>query len=275
TLEEFVEAFHAAVAAGQSDAFRSRFGAVDVLLVDDVQFLTNRREMQNELLRLTNTLQSAGRQMVLASDRPPSEIADLDERLVSRFSGGLVVDIGRPEFETRLAILRRRSEERGVEFESGVLEAIAGIDVMNVRELLGALNRLIAFQAVSDAQVTPNAVMALLIGETGTDDLGSLPPPSPRREAPPVVQQAPPPVVEAPREEPRVAEPVAAAEPAAQPEDEFADFMTGVRATVAREVEAWKLRVSEAVIRWEGEGYRTARLSKLLDDGDADTAEAS
>ncbi|MBI1967908.1 MAG: ATP-binding protein, partial [Gemmatimonadetes bacterium] len=97
TLDEYVEAFHAAIAAGQGDAFRRRFQNVDVLLVDDVQFLTNRKEMQAELLRLTEALQASGRQIVLTSDRPPPEIADLDERLISRFSGGLVVDIGTPD----------------------------------------------------------------------------------------------------------------------------------------------------------------------------------
>ena len=91
TLDEYVEAFHAAIAAGQGDAFRRRFQNVDALLVDDVQFLTNRKEMQAELLRLTEALQQAGHQIVLASDRPPAEIADLDERLISRFSGGLGV----------------------------------------------------------------------------------------------------------------------------------------------------------------------------------------
>ncbi|HWP36980.1 MAG TPA: DnaA/Hda family protein, partial [Gemmatimonadales bacterium] len=90
TLEELVEAFHAAVAAGQSDAFRKRFTAVDVLLIDDVQFLTHRREMQAEFLRLTNELQGGGKQIVLASDRAPPEIEGLDERLIGAFAGGLV-----------------------------------------------------------------------------------------------------------------------------------------------------------------------------------------
>jgi len=124
TLDEYVEAFHAAIAAGQGDAFRRRFQNVDVLLVDDVQFLTNRKEMQAELLRLTEALQQSGHQIVLASDRPPAEIADLDERLISRFSGGLVVDIGIPDYETRVAILRRKAEERGSKFQPGVLETV-------------------------------------------------------------------------------------------------------------------------------------------------------
>src|SRR5205807_3644083 len=126
TLDEFVEAFHAAIAAGQGDAFRRRFQTVDALLVDDVQFLTNRTEMQAELLRLTEALQAAGHQIVLTSDRPPAEIALLDERLISRFSGGLVVDMSVPDYETRVAILRRKAEDRGASFPPGVLEAVAG-----------------------------------------------------------------------------------------------------------------------------------------------------
>src|SRR5437763_6711235 len=84
TVDEYVEAFHAAIAAGQRDAFRRRFQNVDVLLVDDVQFLSNRKEMQSELLRLTEALQVGGRQTELRSGRPPAAIADLDRRLMSR-----------------------------------------------------------------------------------------------------------------------------------------------------------------------------------------------
>ncbi len=227
TLEEFVEAFHAAVAAGQSDAFRHRFANVDVLLIDDVQFLTHRREMQAELLRLIGELQAADKQIVLSSDRPPSEIEGLDERLVSGFAGGLIVDMGRPDFETRLAILRRRAEERGAQFAAGVLEAVAAFEVANVRELLGTLNRLVAFQAVSDSALSPESATALLGGE------GALPAP--------------------------------AAAPAAGP-DEFSDFLSDVSTVLARQVEEWRRRVAEAILRWEGEGYRTARLEALLNE---------
>jgi chromosomal replication initiator protein DnaA len=228
TLEEFVEAFHAAVAAGQSDAFRNRFVNVDVLLIDDVQFLTHRREMQAELLRLIGQLQASDRQIVLSSDRPPSEIEGLDERLVSGFAGGLIVDISKPDFETRLAILRRRAEERGADFGPGVLEAVAGFDAANVRELLGTLNRLVAFQAVNEAPLTPESATALLGWEA---------------------EQAP----EAP-----------APPPPAPPQDEFSDFLSDVSSVLARQVEEWRRRVAEAILRWEGEGYRTTRLEALL-----------
>jgi len=229
TLDEYVEAFHAAIAAGQGDAFRRRFQNVDALLVDDVQFLTNRKEMQAELLRLTEALQQAGHQIVLTSDRPPAEIADLDERLISRFSGGLVVDIGTPDYETRVAILRRKAEERGARFQPGVLETAAGVEFPNVRELMGALNRLVAYQAVNETPINAEAARQVLGVEAGGR---------------------------------------AAAAPAAAPAptgDEFSQFLTDVTTTVGKAVEAWRARVAEAVLRWEGEGYRTGRLEKLLD----------
>jgi chromosomal replication initiator protein len=232
TLDEYVEAFHAAIAAGQGDAFRRRFQNVDVLLVDDVQFLTNRKEMQAELMRLTEALQQSGHQIVLASDRPPAEIADLDERLISRFSGGLVVDMGVPDYETRVAILRRKSEERGMSFQPGVLETVAKVEYPNVRELMGALNRLIAFQAVNESPVNAEAAKTIL----GIPAAASATAASP-----------------------------AAALPAAASPDEFSQFLSDVTVTVGKAVEAWRARVAEAVLRWEGEGYRTGRLEKLLD----------
>lgn len=230
TLDEFVEAFHAAIAAGQGDAFRRRFQNVDVLLVDDVQFLANRKEMQAELLRLTEALQTASHQIVLTSDRPPAEIADLDQRLISRFSGGLVVDIGVPDYETRVAILRRKAEERGASFQSRVLETVAGAEFTNVRELMGALNRLVAYQAVNEQPLDAEGAKQVL----------------------------------------GLAAAAAGAGPAATPaaagtgQDEFAQFLSDVSVTVGRAVEAWRARVAEAILRWEGEGYRTRRLEALL-----------
>jgi len=232
TLDEYVEAFHAAIAAGQGDAFRRRFQNVDVLLVDDVQFLTNRKEMQAELLRLTEALQQSGHQIVLASDRPPAEIADLDERLISRFSGGLVVDMGVPDYETRVAILRRKAEERGSKFQPGVLETVAKVEYPNVRELMGALNRLVAFQAVNDMPMNAEAASKVLGIPTAASSAAASP---------------------------------AAASSAAASQDEFSQFLTDVTVTVGKAVEAWRARVTEAVMRWEGEGYRTGRLEKLLE----------
>ena len=93
TLDHFIEAFHAAIASGQGEAYRKRFADVALLLVDDVQFLSGQRETQAELLRIVDAMQTASRQIVLTSDRPPSEIEALDERLIRRFAGGLVIAV--------------------------------------------------------------------------------------------------------------------------------------------------------------------------------------
>jgi chromosomal replication initiator protein len=211
---------------------------VDLLLVDDVQFLTHRREMQAELLRLTDALQTANRQIVLTSDRPPAEIEALDERLIRRFAGGLIIDVAAPDYETRVAILRRKAEERRAAFGAGVLEAVALLDIDNVRELLGALNRLIAFQAVSETPLTPEQARTLVGGDTGTEN-GAVPPPA----APSPAPSPPPP-------------------PASS---EFDDFLTEIAATVAQQVDAWREKVSAAILRWQGEGFRTAQLEALLE----------
>lgn len=247
TLEEFVEQYHAAVAAGQSDAFRRGAQEVDVFLLDDVQFLADRREMQSELLRLSEAMQARGRQLVLTSDRPPAEIRELDDRLITRLSGGLLVDVAPPDFETRLAILRRKAEERGVVMAPGVLEAVAEISAANVRELIGLGNRLIAFQAVGESPLTPEGARALLIGEVPAG--GPAVPPAP----------APTP---APQES------------AVSPADDFSSFLSLVSQSVARQLEAWKSRVGEAIVRWQGQGYKTARLEALLERGDIPDVEA-
>jgi chromosomal replication initiator protein len=239
TLDEFVEAFHAAIAAGHGEAYRKRFLDVDLLLVDDVQFLTHRREMQAELLRLTDALQTTNRQIVLTSDRPPAEIEALDERLIRRFAGGLIIDVSAPDYETRVAILRRKAEERRASFADGVLEAIAGLDIDNVRELLGALNRLVAFQAVSDKPIGAEQARAL-VGGAAAHDTPSEPAAAPAAPAGPGGGRLAPP-------------------------DEFSDFLTEISATVAQQVDAWRTQIGAAILRWEGEGYRTGRLQKLLD----------
>ena len=102
TLDDFVEELHAA------EPLKERYLQVGVLLIDDMQFLTGHRETQTELLRIFNALQADGRQIVMTSDRPPNEIADVDERLLTRLSGGLIVDMGSPDYETRMAILNAK-----------------------------------------------------------------------------------------------------------------------------------------------------------------------
>ena len=223
-VDDFVQSMHAAVSAGQGDSFRQRYQHVDLLLLDDVQFLTGRRETQTEILRLFNVLQGSGRQIVMASDRAPSDIADVDERLLTRLAGGLTVDIGPPDYETRVAILRVKCEERGIQFNSGVVEELARIDFTNVRELQGALNRLIARQALGDGLLEPGDVKLII-----TERAESLRTPA---RAPSV--------------------------------GEFQNFLSDVATVVARQVETWKVRLGEAIAYWGGEGYRTAVLERAM-----------
>ncbi|HET7469793.1 MAG TPA: DnaA/Hda family protein [Gemmatimonadales bacterium] len=262
TLDEFVEAFHAAIAAGHGEAYRKRFLDVDLLLVDDVQFLTHRREMQAELLRLTDALQTASRQIVLTSDRPPADIEALDERLIRRFAGGLIIDVAAPDYETRVAILRRKAEERRATFAEGVLEAVAGLDIDNVRELLGALNRIIAFQAVSEKPLAPEQARLLVGGEA--EPPVAPPAAEPRREQREATAPRPVPAA-ASAGLAAVGIASAGAEPAPAAPSEFDDFLSEIAATVAQQVDAWRTRVSAAVLRWQGEGFRTAQLEQLLE----------
>src|SRR5215218_7435054 len=233
SLEDFIEQIHAAVAVGEMERFKQRYGRVDMLLLDDLQFLTGRRETQSELLRLLNALQGSGRQIVMTSDRSPSDIADVDERLLSRLSGGLIVDIGAPDFETRVAILRSKSEERKVSFAPGVIEELARLEFTSVRELQGAMNRLVAQQSL-DGTLTPAQVRSVL----GAESVAA--PAAPEHEPAPTAVALAPAV------------------------DEFSSFLTNIASTVAAQIEPWKVRVGETIAYWAGEGYRTAALERLM-----------
>jgi chromosomal replication initiator protein DnaA len=234
TLEEFVEELNHAIGDSAMELFKQRFHMVDMLLLDDVQFLAGRKETQSEMLRLFNTLQRAGKQVVLTSDRPPAEISDLDERLITRLTGGLVVDVGTPDYETRVAILRSKCEERGVVFEAGVLDEVARINFTNVRELQGALNRLIACQTLEEAPVTARSVRELL-GE--------------KPDTPLLV-------------------------PAAARGQEFASFLSDLSEVVAQHIDSWRVRVVEAMTYWHQLGYVTLVLERALEgaeEPDVDT----
>src|SRR5688572_196947 len=162
TLDDILSELHAAMARGEADRLRQRYQTVGLLMIDDVQFLTGHAETQSELLRILNTLQAAGSQIILTSDRPPAEIKDVDDRLVTRMSGGLIVDINAPDFETRTAILHAKCEERKVQFKSGVIEELGRLEFRNIRELQGALNRLIAVQQLGGDPVRPTDVISIL-----------------------------------------------------------------------------------------------------------------
>ena len=173
TLEHFMEEAFSAIERGQRDDFRNRIRDIGLLLLDDVQFLAGHRTAQDEIMRALDALQARRGQLVLASDRPPAEMQDLDDRLLSRFSGGLVADIGAPDYEMRVAIVKRKAEERGHTLDAGVAEALARVQFGNVRELQGGLNRLLAVQELDGRSVSADEV-ANMFGEIKTkDDFGS------------------------------------------------------------------------------------------------------
>lgn len=144
------------------DALRSMFRELDVLIVDDVQFLAGKDKTQEELFHTFNTLYEAGKQIIFSSDRPPKAIPALEERLRSRFEGGMIADISMPDFETRLAILRSKMQEKGLTLDDAICEYVASHIQRNIRELEGALNRLAAFIQLNGNSPTFNDAKTLL-----------------------------------------------------------------------------------------------------------------
>ena len=149
TSEQFVTEFIKAVRERQGDGFRQRYREVDILLVDDIQFLAKREETQTEFFHTFNHLHGAGKQIVIASDRPPHELAGLEERLVSRFRWGLCVDVQPPDLETRIAILQLKAERDHIEVPADVVEFAASKFDQSVRELEGALVRVVAWSELT------------------------------------------------------------------------------------------------------------------------------
>ena len=154
TCEEFTNDYLTAIRERSTDAFRARYRNIDVLLVDDVQFLSGKERTQECLFHTFNALHDAGRQIILSSDRPPSALPELDERLRSRFGWGLSADISPPEPETRLAILQRHAALAPVDVPEAVLAFIAVRAPSNIRHLEGCLNRLTALAHFTGEPVT-------------------------------------------------------------------------------------------------------------------------
>jgi chromosomal replication initiator protein len=135
------------------EQFKEKYRKYDVLIVDDIQFLAGKEKTQEEFFHLFNTLYENNKQIVISSDRPPKAISALEERLKSRFEGGMIADISPPDFESRVAILKQKAQEKNFTVSDPVLEYIASNIQSNIRELEGALNRLVAFQKMNDEVV--------------------------------------------------------------------------------------------------------------------------
>jgi chromosomal replication initiator protein len=143
--ETFVNQFIAAIEHGDIDRFRTKYRSVDMLLVDDIHLLANKDRTQEEFFHTFNHLYNAGKQIVLSSDSPAAEIPTLKDRLVSRFKWGLEAELAAPGFETRLAILRRKAKDRGVDVPEEVVQLVAEHVDRNIRELEGAMTKLIGY----------------------------------------------------------------------------------------------------------------------------------
>jgi len=160
--EEFTNDLINAIRTHTTQAFREKYRSADVLLIDDIQFIAGKESTQEEFFHTFNTLHGQDKQIIVSSDRPPKALSTLEERLRSRFEWGLAADIQPPDLETRLAILRAKAERTGRFISDEILNTIAQRVQSNIRELEGALNRIIAFADLSGSSLTPSLVdMAL------------------------------------------------------------------------------------------------------------------
>ena len=162
--EQFVNEMVAAIYDNTTAAFRARYRSFDLLLVDDVQFLRRKEHTQEEFFHTFNVLHNGGRQIVLTSDRHPKELEGLEERLVSRFEWGLVAAVHPPDYETRLAILQKKADEDSVALDPEVLDLIARVCKSSVRELEGAIIKLLAFSSLTRREVTVELARRALVG---------------------------------------------------------------------------------------------------------------
>ena len=162
TSEKFTNEFITSIQQGKIDEFRARYRRIDLLLIDDIQFIADKERTQEEFFHTFNAIHEDGKQIVLSSDRPPKAILTLEERLRSRFEWGLIADLTAPDLETRIAILRAKAEEGAVPITSDVIEFIARKVVCNIRELEGALNRIVAYASMGAMPISIELAQAVL-----------------------------------------------------------------------------------------------------------------
>ena len=162
TSEQFTNEFIAAIRSRTTEDFRKRYRSVQMLLVDDVQFLSGKEQTHEGFFHTFNDIHNSGHQVVVSSDRPPRELPLMEERLRSRFEWGLIADIQPPDLETRMAILASKADEMHVGLREPVIELIAKRVQRNVRELEGSLNRMVAYAQMMNVDLTLDTTEQIL-----------------------------------------------------------------------------------------------------------------
>ena len=162
TSERFTNDFIGALKSSRMNEFKNRYRTVDILLVDDIQFLGGKHETQEEFFHTFNQLHQNNRQIVISCDRPPKAISGLEDRLTSRFESGMLADVGSPDFETRCAILHAKCQEKQYRLDHDILHHVATVIQTNVRELEGALNKIIAFHQFKNTRPSLETVKPIL-----------------------------------------------------------------------------------------------------------------
>lgn len=147
--EKFVSGIVSAIRTNSMDSFKASLAPIDVLILDDIQFIAGKTKSQEEFFHVFNSLYEKNKQIVLSSDRPPNAIAELEDRLKSRFEGGMIADVSLPDYETRLVILKTKLQEKNAEMPEEVLDYIASNVKKNIRELEGALNKLLVYSKIN------------------------------------------------------------------------------------------------------------------------------
>ena len=165
--EKFTNDLINAIRAQRMDDFRARYRTIDILMIDDIQFIAGKESTQEEFFHTFNTLYQSGKQVIISSDKPPKAISALEDRLRSRFEGGLTVDVQLPDYEMRTAILRIKGEELGLAIPADVVEYVAQKDQTNIRELEGAFNKILALSQITDRAVTLALAMEALTDAAG------------------------------------------------------------------------------------------------------------
>lgn len=168
TSEVFTNELINAIKDNTNDQFRNKYRGIDILLIDDIQFIAGKERIQEEFFHTFNTLYESGKQVILSSDKPPKDIPLLEDRLKSRFEWGIIADISNPDYETRLAILRKKAQIDNIIIDDEILSAIATRIDSNIRELEGTLNKLIA-----TASLTSNRQITMEMAEKAINDIVS------------------------------------------------------------------------------------------------------